>query len=333
MIKIKKKNIKTQNPKKNDEEIEEISPEADDNISPVEENAETEGNSSSDSSEDEHWTYPSGRVEGVKESRKKPPLIDLEKLNQQIKKIYLNRDEELVDEFEEAKKWVGIVMEIADFRKFIWSHKEPLQDSSVLFADIYDRDRKKAIKDKVEKNVHINTKQLLIDKYYITSKGGLIAWVKTDPRLVSLIHQRAAKSSLKSFRTALFVPKLARNRKSSADRLLMTYKKENDDFRYLIRNDDRDIKVLVKRLSEGERTQYRNISLKVLGRLSPLKTQIKAKPDEIEEDDDELPDGFSTVGDNRKDGYTPKELIFKNITSLLDGFSLEFAQEKQNRML
>merc|ERR1712081_71557 len=156
-------------------------------------------------------------------------LIDLEKLSQQINKIYLNRDEELTDEFEEAKKWVGIIMDIADFRKFIWSHKEPLQDSSVLFADIYDRDRKKAIKDKVEKNVHIKSQQLLIDEYYITSKGGLIACVKTDPRLVALIHQRAAKSSLRSFRTTLYVPKLARDRKSSADRLLMSYKKSNDD--------------------------------------------------------------------------------------------------------
>merc|ERR1711954_427448 len=333
MIKIKKKNIKTQNPKKNDEEIEEISPEADDNISPVEENAETEGNSSSDSSEDEHWTYPSGRVEGIKDSRKKPPLIDLEKLNQQIKKIYLNRDEELVDEFEEAKKWVGIIMDIADFRKFIWSHKEPLQDSSVLFADIYDRNRKKAIKDKVEKNIHINSEQLLIEDYYITLKGGIIAWVKTDARLVALIHQRAAKSSLKSFRTTLYVPKLARDWKASADQLLMAYKKSNDDFRYLIRNDDKDIKILIKRISEGERIPYRPISLKVLGRLSPLKTQLKANPEEGEEDDDDVPDSFSTVGSGRKDGYTPKDLIFKNITSLLDGFSLEMEQQKKNRML
>merc|ERR1712081_38329 len=204
--------------------------------------------------------YPSGKIEGMKETKRKPPLIDLEKLENQIKKIYLGRDDELTDEFEEAKRWVGIVMEIDDFRKFIWSHKEPLHDTSVLFADIYDRDRKKTIKDKVEKNVNINTKQLLIDEYYITSKGGIIAWVKTDPRLVSLIHQRAAKSSLKSFRTALFVPKLARDRKSSADRLLMTYKKENDDFRFLIRNDDRDIKVLIKRLSEGERVPYKKSS-------------------------------------------------------------------------
>merc|ERR1712081_31161 len=181
------------------------------------------------------------------------------------------------------------------------SHKEPLQDSSVLFADIYDRDRQKAIKDKVEKNIHINKQQLLIEDYYITSKGSIIAWIKTDARLVSLMHQRAAKSSLKSFRTTLFVPKLARDRKSSADRLLMAYKKTNEDFRYLIRNDEKDIKILIKRLSEGERIPYRPILLKVLGKLSPLKTQLKSNPEEVEEDNDndDVPDGFSTLGSNR----------------------------------
>merc|ERR1711954_362377 len=127
----------------------------------------------------------------------------------------------------------------------------------------------------------MGTEQLLIEEYNINLKGGIIAWVKTDARLVSLIHQRAAKSSLKSFRTTLYVPKLAKNRKSSADHLLMAYKKTNEDFRYLIRNDEKDIKILIKRFSEGERTPYRNISPKVLGRLSPLKTQVKAKHEEV----------------------------------------------------
>ena len=115
----------------------------------------------------------------------------------------------------------------------------------------------------------------------------------------------------------------------------MTYKKTNEDFRYLIRNDEKDIKILIKRLSEGERIPYRPISLKVLGRLSPLKTQLKPNPEEGDEDDgdDDVPDGFSTVGNNKKDGYTPKELIFKNLTSLLDGFSLELEQQKKRRIL
>ena len=60
---------------------------------------------------------------------------------------------------------------------------------------------------------------------------------------------------------------------------------------------------------------------------------MKAKPEEGEEDDSDVPDGFSKVGSGRKDGYTPKELIFQNIKSLLDGFSLEIEQQKQRRHL
>merc|ERR1711954_437918 len=224
----------------------------------------------------------------------------------------------------------GIIMSVDDFRRFILSHKETLNENSVIYADICDNDCRKAIKYKVEKNVNINREQMTIEDYYITSKGGYIAWVKTDRRLVLEIHRGAAKSSLKSFRSTLFVPKVARDRKNSVDRILMAYKKSNSDFRYLIRNDSKDIKVMIKRLSEGERLPYRNISLEVLGRLSPLKTQIKESPEEVREDDDSLPDGFSLPGSKRKkDNFIPKETFYMNITALLDGFSLQQEQKKK----
>ena len=47
----------------------------------------------------------------------------------------------------------------------------------------------------------------------------------------------------------------------------------NKDFRYIIRNGEKDIKVLTKKASEGYSLSYRNISLDVLGALSPLKTK------------------------------------------------------------
>merc|ERR1711954_393991 len=225
-------------------------------------------------------------------------------------------------------------MTVEDFRKFIWSNSEDLSESTVIYADIYDKQRKKSIKDKVEKNVNINRQQMIIEDYYITSKGGYIARVKTDRRLVTEIHRCAAKSSLKSFRTTLYVPKLARDRKGSVDPLLMAYKKVNSDFRYLIRNDTQDIKVLIKRISEGERVPYRNISLAVLGRLSPLKTQVRAAPEEIEEVDETQTNDFTSPGSGRKkSNCIPKDLIFRNITSLLDGFSLEYEQQKTQKQL
>merc|ERR1712239_35661 len=100
----------------------------------------------------------------------------------------------------------------------------------------------------------------------------------------------------------------------------MGYKKENQDFRYIVRNGDKDIRVLIKRISEGDRCPYRELSLDVLGRISPLKTQIRPtsqEKDEEKEDDE----GFSPT--KKKDNYRPKEEIFKNITSILDGFDLQ----------
>merc|ERR1711954_196401 len=159
--------------------------------------------------------------------------------------------------------------------------------------------------------------------YYFTTKGGIIAWIRTDPRLVAEIHKRAAKSALADFRTCTFVPKLARDRKAKIDNLLMGYKKENKDFRYLVRNGQKDMKVLIKRISEEGRCPHRELSLDVLGRLSPLKTQIREKPREKPDSEEDRPDGFTTQGSSKKDeNYVPKERIYQNVTAILDGFSL-----------
>merc|ERR1712082_229872 len=121
----------------------------------------------------------------------------------------------------------------------------------------------------------IHRDQLDIEDYYVTSKNGIIAWVKTDPRLVIEIHKRAAKAQIKDFRTTNFVPKFARDRKAKVNNILMGCKRENKDFRYTVRNGDQDIRVLIKRISKGDRCPYHELSLKVLGRISPLKTQIR----------------------------------------------------------
>merc|ERR1711954_427459 len=214
-----------------------------------------------------------------------------------------------------------------DFRKHIWSHKDVISETSMLFAEMYDNDRRRDIKDKVEKLARINGDQLKIEEYYITTKGGVIAWVKTDHRLVSEIHKRAARLGIKNFRTTTFIPKIARDRKAKVDGLLMGYKKENQDFRYIVRNGEKDIRVFIKRLSEGERCPYRELSLDVLGRLSPLKTQIREKLSEKEEETEDL-EGFSPT--KKKDTFVPKEMIYANITSILNGFDLQKSLERRN---
>merc|ERR1712115_87869 len=118
------------------------------------------------------------------------------------------------------------------------------------------------------------------------------------------------KSMIKEFRTTTFIPMIARDRKSKIDGLLMSYKKENSDFRYIVRNGERDIRVLIKRTSEGDRYPYRELSLDVLGRISPLKTQIREVQKEQAGDDDENEYGYTVTGSGHpKRANLPKHNI------------------------
>ena len=49
---------------------------------------------------------------------------------------------------------------------------------------------------------------------------------------------------------------------------MMDYKKIHKDIRYIVRNGQTDLKVLVKRISEGSRLPYREIEIKELGDIS-----------------------------------------------------------------
>merc|ERR1711954_598879 len=193
-----------------------------------------------------------------------------------------------------------------------------------LYADIYDIHRRRAIKFKVETWVHINTRQIDILEYYVTKKKGYIARVKLDPRMVAEIHRRAAKAAIREFRTTTFVPKLARDRKARIDELLMDYKKTNKDFRYIVRNGEKDLRVLIKRVSEDNYLPYRNLHLDVLGRLSPLKTAHKESIDHDVDKPEDDPENFQQPKRrSRSDSYVPKEVIFQNITSILNGFQTQ----------
>merc|ERR1712081_117621 len=138
-------------------------------------------------------------------------------------------------------------MSMKEFKKFIWSNKTIISEHSMINAHCYDNDRRKTIKWKIEKYLRINDEQIDILDYYITTKGGTIAWVKLDPRIIAEIHHRSLT----------FIPKIARERKQAVDELLLEYKKTNSDFRYIVRNANTDINVLIKRTSEGYNLPYR----------------------------------------------------------------------------
>merc|ERR1711954_504784 len=216
-----------------------------------------------------------------------------------------------------------------DFRKYISDKNE--SDTSVLFADKYDPERIKSIKWKVEKHLYVNPQQLDIEEYYVTARRGLDAWCKLDPRMIVELHKRAAKAKLKDFKTATFIPKIARDRKNAIDKLLLDYKKENKDFRYIIRNGSADIHVLIKRFSEGSYLPFRELSINVLGSISPIKPISKPSPEEMQRESSSLAPEDDYVSPTRRGSreiYVPKEQIFRNITAILNGFEDEISRKK-----
>ena len=48
--------------------------------------------------------------------------------------------------------------------------------------------------------------------------------------MVIELHKRAAKAKLKEFRTATYIPKIARDRKNAVDKILLEYKKRKCRF-------------------------------------------------------------------------------------------------------
>lgn len=66
-------------------------------------------------------------------------------------KTYTSKKAEINNEFSEAGWWLGLFMEMSELRKFVWCDKREDSDQSILFADMYNNNRHKAIKYNVEK--------------------------------------------------------------------------------------------------------------------------------------------------------------------------------------
>ena len=135
-------------------------------------------------------------------------------------------------------------MEMHEIKGFLWRGDSQETNQSIINADRYNPNCKKALK-----FLYINKTQNDIKSYYFTTRGGHICWVKLDPTLIVEKHRRAAKAATNDFRTATYISRLAGDRKTAIDRLLMDFKSSNPDFRYLVRNGENDLKVSIKRLS------------------------------------------------------------------------------------
>merc|ERR1711954_416500 len=115
-------------------------------------------------------------------------MLNLEAPGKPNIKSFKTKEAEVMESFADAAWWLGVVMQMKEFRKFIWNNKTVISKQSMINADCFDNDRRKTIKWKIEKYLHINDEQIEILEYYITTRGGTIAWVKLDPRIISEIH-------------------------------------------------------------------------------------------------------------------------------------------------
>merc|ERR1711954_627839 len=209
------------------------------------------------------------------------------------------------------------------------SHKTKESDITTLNAHCYNANRLEAITAKLEQSAWINKRQIQIQEYYFTTAGGLIAWVKLGKVLIDLIHSRAIAASSRNFRTITFTPKMARNRRTSLDKILLEYKKQDSDFRFIIRNGTDDLNVLVKRISEHQHVPYRKYDLGNLGAIPPLKPETPASEDEKlgEASGSASPDEFISPKSGRKD-FLAKDQIFSRLKGFLDGFKPQEEQVK-----
>merc|ERR1712081_10968 len=102
----------------------------------------------------------------------------------------------------------------------------------------------------------------------------------------------------------------------------------------------KDIRVLIKCVSEGNFLPYRELAHEVLRDLSPLKTQIRETARESAEEDSGEEAGGEAMGEGldgfqkprrrrRSASFQNKELIFTNITAILNGFEAARNSERK----
>ena len=166
-------------------------------------------------------------------SQERPKRIDFDK---RAKKDNLHEMtvEEIEQEFGEAPKWFGLVMEQDDWLPYFFPEERLLPLATLLTGIVYDENRKQAVSGKIELQAKIHCGDFLICNLYVTMIGQVIAWVEATENRVQEVFKRAAQLNSKNFKTKVFVPKLARERKSDIDKIMLDIKTNQPDLRYII---------------------------------------------------------------------------------------------------
>ena len=111
----------------------------------------------------------------------------------------------------------------------------------------------------------------------------------------------------------------------------MDFKRENQDFRYSIRNGPDNIRVIIKRISKYQNIPYRAIQIDCLGAISPFKPKTVDNSEENLSEIEEDKEGFQKTSKKlKRPNFLPKEEIYRNINAVLDGFSPKANRERRN---
>ena len=124
-----------------------------------------------------------------------------------------------------------------------------------------------------------------------------------------------------NFKTKIYIPKMARQRKADLDKTLLDIKKDIKDLRYLIRNGDKDLQVLLRRGNFGK---YQAFPIEKLGPIAPLdpkqRNQIPESPSKFESKNE----GFSKVLPSKqslyRQAFRARENLVQEVKDFIDGF-------------
>ena len=154
---------------------------------------------------------------------------------------------------------------------------------------------------------------------------------------VNLIVKQTSKLPAKIFKAIPYIPDIARLRKKAIDQVLVSYKKGvNDNLRYVIKNDEDDIKLLVRSYDEYDHQPYREMALDQLGKLPDFQcvTKKDAIPEAFSEEIKDTEHFQITCEEKkRKKRRSPqkasRDTINDRITCFLNGFDVDLEESSE----
>merc|ERR1711954_239157 len=156
--------------------------------------------------------------------------------------------------------------------------------------------------EKMEAYTSLQYQDIIIHEYHVSTNKGNIMWARMDQVTVDIILKQSSKLPARTFKAIPFIPEIARQRKKEIDSIMLEYKRRvNDNLRYVVKNNDDDLKLLIRNYNKYEHLPYREVELDILGKLPDF--NCVTKKDTIPENvasAAEDPEGFEVTREEKK---------------------------------